>query len=68
MPLTCRFVSPVLLDPELKARWDTAGWCVVPAVIPPDELVAAQDAVHRYFPTPAEMAELGGADSGQWHT
>jgi ectoine hydroxylase-related dioxygenase (phytanoyl-CoA dioxygenase family) len=63
-----RSVSPFALDPELKARWDTDGWCVVPGAIPPDELAAAQDAVHRYFPTPAELAELGGAKSGQWHT
>jgi ectoine hydroxylase-related dioxygenase (phytanoyl-CoA dioxygenase family) len=61
-------VSPLPLDPELKARWDTDGWCVVPGAIPPAELAAAQDAVHRYFPTPAEMAELGGASAGQWHT
>jgi hypothetical protein len=61
-------VSPFVLDPELKARWDSDGWCVVPGAIPPGPLAAAQDAVHRYFPTPAEMAELGGAESGRWHT
>ncbi len=57
-----------MLPPELKERWDTDGWCVVPGVIPPDELAAAQDAVHRYFPTPAEMVGQGGAEAGQWHT
>ena len=63
-----RSVSPFALDPERKAQWDSDGWCVVPGAIPPDELAAAQDAVHRYFPTPAETAELGGAEAGQWHT
>ena len=47
-----RQVSPLMLSPELKEQWDTDGWCVVPGVIPPDQLAAAQDAVHRYFPTP----------------
>jgi hypothetical protein len=61
-------VSPRLLSPELKARWDTDGWCVIPEVIPPHQLAPAQDAVHRYFPTPAEMVELGGTQAGQWHT
>ncbi len=61
-------VTPLPLDPSLRAQWDTDGWCVVPAVIPPDELAAAQDAAHRYFPTPAEMADLGGARAGKWHT
>jgi ectoine hydroxylase-related dioxygenase (phytanoyl-CoA dioxygenase family) len=57
-----------LLTSDLKDRWDTDGWCVLPDVIPADQLAAAQDAVHRYFPTPAEMVELGGAQAGQWHT
>lgn len=56
------------LDPQLKARWDADGWCVVPGAIPPEALAAAQDAMHRYFPTAAEMADLGGAQTGQWHT
>ena len=61
-------VTPGLLTPDLKERWDTDGWCVVPGAIPPPELAAAQEAVHRYFPTPAEMAARGGAEAGQWHT
>ena len=24
--------------------------------------------MHRYFPTPAEVAAVGGAEAGQWHT
>ena len=57
-----------VLTPELKQRWDTDGWCIVPEVIPPDELAAAQEAMHRHFPTPAEMASQGGSGSGEWHT
>jgi ectoine hydroxylase-related dioxygenase (phytanoyl-CoA dioxygenase family) len=61
-------VTTAFLTSELKDRWNTEGWCIVPEVIPPDELAAAQDAVHRYFPTPAEMLEGGGTESGEWHT
>lgn len=57
-----------LLRSDLKDRWNTDGWCVVPGVIPDGQLAAAQDAVHRYFPTPTEMAELGGTQAGEWHT
>ena len=55
------------LTPELKRRWDTEGWCIVPAVVPETELAAAQDAMHRHFPTPAEMAEQGGSASSRTH-
>jgi hypothetical protein len=61
-------VSPFALVPELKERWDGDGWCIVPGVIPTAQLEAAQSAVHRYFPTPAEMLELGGTEAGRWHT
>jgi len=54
-----------LLTPDLKERWDTDGWCVVPGVIPPDQLAAAQDAVHHYFPSPPEAAAEGGAEAGK---
>jgi len=57
-----------VLTPGHKERWDSDGWCVVPGVIPPDQLAAAQDAVHRYFPSPAEAAADGGAEAGKWHT
>ena len=56
------------LTPELKQRWDSDGWCIVPDLIPPAELAGAQDAMHRHFPTPAEMAEQGGSRATQWHT
>jgi ectoine hydroxylase-related dioxygenase (phytanoyl-CoA dioxygenase family) len=61
-------VSAFPLAPELKERWSSEGWCVVPAVIPAERLAAAQEAVHRYFPTPGEMVELGGTAVGEWHT
>jgi Phytanoyl-CoA dioxygenase (PhyH) len=61
-------VSSPLLTPALKERWDIEGWCVIPGVIPPGQLAAAQEAAHRYFPTPAEMAERGGASARHWHT
>jgi hypothetical protein len=61
-------VSSFALAPELKERWDHDGWCVVPGVIPTAQLAGAQSAVHRYFPTPAEMLELGGTEAGRWHT
>ena len=70
--LTSGPVSAVLTPgdptPGDKQRWDRDGWCVDPGVIPTDQLAAAQEAVHRYFPTPAEMAEEGGTEAGKWHT
>ncbi len=57
-----------VLTPELKQRWDTDGWCIVPEVIPPNELAAAQEAMRHHFPTPDEMAGQGGSGSGAWHT
>ncbi len=56
------------LSDELKHQWNTDGWCVIPGVIPPDELARAQAAVHRHFPTPAEMVEMGGTQAGKWNT
>jgi ectoine hydroxylase-related dioxygenase (phytanoyl-CoA dioxygenase family) len=56
------------LTPALKEQWDRDGWCIVPGLIPPAELAAAQHAMHRHFPTPAEMAADGGTGSGEWHT
>jgi hypothetical protein len=56
-----------VLTPALKERWDRDGWCIVPGLIPPDELAAAQVAMHRHFPTPAEMADRGGTESGVAH-
>ena len=41
---------------EYKRRWDTAGWCVIESVIPPDLLVAAQHALPEVFPTADEFA------------
>jgi hypothetical protein len=38
-----------------KESWKSDGWCVLPSVIPADELAAAQNAVARLFPTAEEM-------------
>lgn len=45
---------------EHKRRWDSDGWSVVPDVVPPDVLVAAQKALPEVFPTADEFAD--GAD------
>ena len=42
---------------EAKREWDTAGWCVVEGVIPPDVLDAAQRALPDLFPTADEFAD-----------
>jgi ectoine hydroxylase-related dioxygenase (phytanoyl-CoA dioxygenase family) len=42
---------------EYKRRWDTAGWCVIENVIPPDVLDAAQRALPEVFPTADEFAD-----------
>src|ERR1700690_3080425 len=42
---------------EYKRRWDTAGWCVIEDVIPPDLLAAAQAALPAVFPTADEFAD-----------
>ena len=67
-----------VLTRELKEHWDVDGWCVVPGAIPPEPLAAAQDALLRLFPAPAQMAERRGPDAEnqdaenqdaeKWHT
>ena len=42
---------------EYKRRWDTAGWCVIDRVIPPDLVAAAQQALPSVFPTADEFAD-----------
>lgn len=44
------------LSAEYKRRWDTAGWCVIEGVVPPDVLAAAQEALPSVFPTAEEFA------------
>jgi ectoine hydroxylase-related dioxygenase (phytanoyl-CoA dioxygenase family) len=51
-----------------KEQWNTDGWCVIEDVIPADALAAAQDAVRRLLPTPAEMAEHNDPDNALWRT
>jgi hypothetical protein len=42
---------------EYKRRWDTAGWCLIEDVIPPDLVAAAQRALPDVFPTAEEFAD-----------
>jgi hypothetical protein len=42
---------------EYKRRWDTAGWCVIEDVIPPDLVAGAQQALADVFPTADEFAD-----------
>ncbi len=44
-----------MLSAEFKRAWDEDGWCVIPCVIPPEDLRAAQKAVEYLFPTAEEM-------------
>jgi hypothetical protein len=41
---------------QCKQQWETAGWCVIEDVIPPDVLTAAQQALPSLFPTAEEFA------------
>ena len=59
--------TPVLAS-TFKEQWDNDGWCVVADVIPATALQAAQDAVLRLFPTPAEMAQGADPDHALWRT
>jgi hypothetical protein len=58
----------VRLDPTLKEQWDSDGWCIVEGVIPATELAGAQNAVRRFFPTPAEMADERDDALALWRT
>ncbi|MGO9874777.1 MAG: phytanoyl-CoA dioxygenase family protein [Acidimicrobiia bacterium] len=42
---------------DYKRRWETAGWCVVEDVVPPDVLAEAQHALPDVFPTADEFAD-----------
>jgi Phytanoyl-CoA dioxygenase (PhyH) len=44
-----------MVFPGYKAAWQEDGWCVIPSVIPPDDLRAAQTAVAHLFPSAQEM-------------
>jgi hypothetical protein len=41
---------------ECKELWNTAGWCVLENVFPPDDVAAALRAVPTMFPTAEEFA------------
>jgi ectoine hydroxylase-related dioxygenase (phytanoyl-CoA dioxygenase family) len=51
-----------------EAQWHDDGWCVVEKAIPPEQLVAAQDAVGLLFPTPQQMADQSDQDNALWRT
>jgi len=44
-----------MLSSGYKAAWREDGWCVIPSVLPADDLQAAQKAVAYLFPTAEEM-------------
>jgi hypothetical protein len=49
--------------------WETDGWCVIPSVIPADDLAAAKDAVGELFPTAEEMdSGVVNARTEPWRT
>lgn len=41
---------------DSKRVWDTAGWCVIADLIPPDDLAAAQRVLPDLFPTAEDFA------------
>src|SRR5262249_15738778 len=43
------------LSAKYKRRWDTAGWCVIEGVVPPDVLTAAQEPCPSVFPAAGEF-------------
>jgi hypothetical protein len=45
------------LAAQYKQQWDTAGWCVIENVIPPDLLAAGRQALTDVFPTAEEFAD-----------
>jgi hypothetical protein len=57
-----------VLTPRLKKQWDTDGWCVVEGAIPAAQVIPAQSAVRRLFPSPAEMADQRDKDNDIWRT
>lgn len=44
------------MTPAYKEQWDTAGWCVIPGVVPQPDLEAAQAELPSLFPTAEEFA------------
>ena len=49
-----------VLTQAQKTAWERDGWCLVPAVIPADDLAGARKVLGHLFPTPEEMQ--GGND------
>jgi ectoine hydroxylase-related dioxygenase (phytanoyl-CoA dioxygenase family) len=61
-------VATGVLTASLQEQWDRDGWCVIVGAIPAPELAAAQRALGRLFPTPAEMAGDDDTSSALWRT
>jgi hypothetical protein len=58
-----------MLSPDYKAAWDTDGWCVIPSVIPPDDLARMQTAVEHLFPSAEEMESgVSNERTDPWRT
>jgi len=53
---------------EQKRAWDEDGWCVLEAVVPDEDLAAAQNAVAKLFPSAKEMATASGVAVQRWRT
>jgi ectoine hydroxylase-related dioxygenase (phytanoyl-CoA dioxygenase family) len=46
-----------VIDDAARAQWEEEGWCVVPGVLPPDSVAAAQTTLKSLFPTAEEFAD-----------
>jgi len=61
-------VSDVVTS-EQRRSWAEDGWCVLERAVPDEDLVAAQNAVGKLFPTAQQMATDGeGGEAERWRT
>ena len=58
-----------MLSPGYQAAWEEDGWCVIPSVIPPDDLTRMQTAVEHLFPSAEEMdSGVSNERTDPWRT
>ena len=58
-----------MLSPGYQAAWEEDGWCVIPSVIPPDDLTRMQAAVEHLFPSAEEMdSGVSNERTDPWRT
>src|ERR1700684_3249383 len=58
-----------ILTEDLRSRWRTDGWCVIPRAFSGDQLTRAQEAVRSLFPTPDEMdSGVDNEPTAPWRT